>query len=240
MARVDRDTVTVGDRSRDRDADRAGGRAGGFRTLETQFGDLELLVVGLPQIRCSAMDAAGGDAMAGGVSHRRPALPALASQVRLPDGSIANPSTQPIPITVQSVIPPDQNPTDVRDLKPQFSFPLTSGISARQVALIVAVVALGLVAAVLLARRLLRPKPVLAPPAEPALSPEAAARAELDRIAASGLLEARQLASHAGWPRASAATDGETELPASQRPPPSLRRMEEARRPPRRGSSTAC
>lgn len=194
-ASIDRDRVTVGDRIRatvtltvpaDAQAD--------FRTLETQFGDLELLLVGLPQ------DTLLGDgrrqvavtyelaAFRTGAT----ALPALALEVRLPDGSIANPNTQPIPVAVQSVIPADQSPTDVRDLKPQVSFPLVSGISARQVASIVAAVALALAAAVLLARRLLRPKPSPAPLVEAPLSPEAAARAELDRIAASGLLEGGQ------------------------------------------------
>jgi len=57
------------------------------------------------------------------------------------------------------------------------------------VALIVAAVALALALLALILRRLLRPRAVVLPLTAPPASPEAAARAELDRIAGLGLLE---------------------------------------------------
>jgi hypothetical protein len=185
------DIVTVGDRIRvtvtltapaDAQAD--------LKSLESQFGDLELLVVGLPQDttlpdgRREVRQTYEVAAFRTGTAQ----LPALSLTVRLPDGSDVTAAGQPLPINVESVIPPDQNPTDVRDLKPQISFPPVSGISWRSVALAVAAVALALAAALLLLRRLRRPHPVPEPMPVPLPSPEAAARAELDRIAASGLL----------------------------------------------------
>ena len=191
-AAIDRDVVTVGDRIRatvtltlpaDAQAD--------LTALETQFGELELLVVGLPQ------DTLLGDGRrevkvtyevaafrTGAVE-----LPVLSLPVRLPDGATVSPSTSPLAVTVESVIPPDENPTDVRDLKPQISYPLASGISRRSIALAIAAVALALALTLILLRWLRRPRPVVAPLPEAPLSPEAAARAELDRIAGLGLLE---------------------------------------------------
>ncbi len=113
----------------------------------------------------------------------------LTVNVRLANGEPASAETAVLPITVNSVIPPGENPTDVRDLKPQVSLPGGSGIARRAVALIVAAVALTLAAALLLIRWLRRPRVAAAPLPQAPPSPESIARAELDRIAALGLLD---------------------------------------------------
>ena len=192
QAVLDRETATVGDRIQvtvtvtlpaDAQAD--------LTTLEAQFGDLELLLVGLPQDTLLADGRREVKATYEVAAYRTGVtqLPALNLAVRLPDLTTVTAATQPVPIAIESVIPTDQTPTDVRDLKPQISFPLVSGISTRQVALIVAAVALAISALALLVRRLRRPRPVPLPLPGPPLSPEAVARAELDQIAASGMLE---------------------------------------------------
>ena len=191
-AAIDRDTVTVGDRIRvtvtltlpaDAQAD--------LVAVEQQFGDLELLLVGLAQdtlLPDGRREVKGTYEVAafrtGGTQ-----VPPLTVPVRLAGGENLVPVTAPLPVTVQSVIPPGEDPTDVRDLKAQMSFPIVSGISQRKVALIVAAVALTLAAALILLRWLRRPRAVVTPlPVRPP-SPEAIARAELDRIAGLGLLE---------------------------------------------------
>jgi hypothetical protein len=116
-------------------------------------------------------------------------LPPLTVAVQLANGEPASVETAALPITVNSVIPPGENPTDVRDLKPQVSLPMGGGIARRTVALVVAAVALLLAAALLLVRWLRRPRVVAAPPPQAPPSPESIARAELDRIAALGLLD---------------------------------------------------
>lgn len=192
QAEIDRDVVTVGDRIRvtvrltlpeNAQAD--------LTSLESQFGDLELLVVGLSQDVVTPNGQREVTATYGVAAFRTGTteLPALTMQVRLPDGSNTTASTSPLPVNVESVIPPGENPTDVRDLKPQITYPLVSGISPRRVALIVAAAALALAAALLLLRWLRRPQAVITPLPAPPPSPEAVARAELERIAGLGLLE---------------------------------------------------
>ncbi|MGD9894388.1 MAG: BatD family protein, partial [Dehalococcoidia bacterium] len=191
-ATLDRNVVTVGDRitvsvtltlPESAQAD--------LTTLESQFGDLELLVVGLPhdiilpdgrrQVTATYEVAAF---RTGTVE-----LPALSMLVQLADGSNSTATTAPLPVNVESVIPPGENPTDVRDLKPQISYPVVSGLSTRRVALAVAAVALTLAAILLLIRWLRRPRGEVLPLPAPPPSPEIAARTELERISRLGLLE---------------------------------------------------
>ena len=191
-AAIDRNTVTVGDRIRvtvtltlpaDAQADLA--------ALEQQFGDLELLLVGLTQDTLLPDGRREVKASYEVAAFRTGAtqVPPLTAPVRLAGGENLAPVTAPLPVTVQSVIPPGENPTDVRDLKPQMSFPIVSGISPRKVALIVAAVALALAATLILLRWLRRPRAVVTPLPVTPPSPETVARAELDRIAGLGLLE---------------------------------------------------
>jgi hypothetical protein len=191
-ASLDRNVVTVGDRihvavtltlPESAQAD--------LTTLESQFGDLELLVVGLPQdtILSDGRRQVTATFEVAAFRTGTTELPALSMLVRLADGSNSTATTGPVPINVESVIPPGENPTDVRDLKPQVSFPVVSGLSTRRVALVVAAVALALAAALLLVRWLRRPRPEILPLSGPPLSPEATARTELERISRLGLLD---------------------------------------------------
>lgn len=189
---IDRNVVTVGDRihvtvrltlPETAQAD--------LTSLETQFGNLELLVVGLPQdvILPDGRREVTANYEVAAFRTGTTELPALSMLVRLPDGSSVTAATNPLPVNVESVIPPGENPTDVRDLKPQVSFPIVSGLSPRRVALIVAAIALALAAALLLIRRLRRPPAAITPLPAPPPSPEALARSELERIAGLGLLD---------------------------------------------------
>jgi hypothetical protein len=193
---VDRDVVTVGDRVRvtvtltlPADAQVT------LQDLETQFGDLDLLLVGLPQDTLLPDGRREVKAVYEVAAFRvgTTEVPALSLTARLPDGSTTTVSTSPLPINVQSVIPAGENPTEVRDLKAQVSFPVVSGINGRTLALIAAAVALVLALMLLLLRRLLRPRATIVPLPAPPPSPEATARAELDRIAALGLVEKGEL-----------------------------------------------
>jgi len=192
QAEIDRNVVTVGDRIRvtvrltlpeSAQAD--------LTSLESQFGDLELLVVGLPQdvVTVGGQREVTASYDVAAFRTGTTELPALTMQVRLPDGSNTTATTSPLPVSVESVIPPGQNPTDVRDLKPQITYPLVSGISPRRVALLIAAIALALAAALLLVRWLRRPRAAITPLPAPPPSPEAIARAELERIAGLGLLD---------------------------------------------------
>jgi hypothetical protein len=195
-ASVDRDVVTVGDRIRVTVTLRMPADAQvTLQEIEPQFGDLELLLVGLPQDTVLPDGRREVNAVYEVAAFRvgTVELPALTVTARLPDGSTTAVQTQPVPINVQSVIPPGENPTDVRDLKPQVSFPPVSGVNTRTVALIVAAIALALALAILVLRRLLRRRVDVLPLPAPPPSPEATARAELDRIAALGLIEKGEL-----------------------------------------------
>lgn len=188
---VDRDTVTVGDRIRATVIVTLPADATVDTTeLEQQFGDLELLVVGLPTERTTGdrKEVRVGYEVAA-FSVGQTSVPPLTVTARLADGTVAAVATAPLPITVQSVIPPGENPTTVRDLKPQIAFPVGGGVSPRTVAYIVAAVAIALAALLLIVRRLRRPRAVIVPLPVAPLSAEARARAELDRIAGLGLLE---------------------------------------------------
>lgn len=195
-ATIDRDGVTVGDRIRvtvtltmpvDAHTD--------VTALEQQFGDLELLFVGLPHEQTLPDGRKVIEQVYEVAAFRTGAaqLPPLTATVRLGDGGTVTATTPALPITVHSVIPPTENPRDVRDLKPQAILPGGSSVAVRTLALGVAAAALATVAALLLWRQLRRPRAVVAaPPVEP-VSPAAVARAELDRIASLGLLERGEL-----------------------------------------------
>jgi hypothetical protein len=193
---VDRDRVTVGERITVTVVLRLAADAQPNLTdLERQFDPLELLVVGLPEerplgagmkeIRVRYQVAAF---RTGGMQ-----LPALTVTFARPDGTTGAATSTPIPISVVSVIPPGADPADVRDLKGQIDLPYTPPVSSRAVAAVIAFV-VGVSGAAALGGWLvwrrgrapaLEGESVPAPP----VAPEAAARAELDRIAALGLLE---------------------------------------------------
>lgn len=194
---VDRTQVTVGDRIAVTVVLRLpAGAQPDLAALEQQFGELDVLVIGLPVEQ----------AIAGGlkeiriryeVAAFRPGaarVPPLTVGFTAPDGSPAAATSAPVPLDVVSVIPPGDAADAVRDLKPQIELPFSTGTSPRTAAA-AALVAVVLVGAGLLSWRLVRQRrPVPAPPAAIAdASPEAAARAELDRISALGLLESGDL-----------------------------------------------
>jgi BatD DUF11 like domain len=114
-------------------------------------------------------------------------IPAIAVPYSDAAGNPATATAPAIPITVASVIPPGESPTDVRDLKPQLGVPggapayLTPTLTAA-----VTAVAIGLV--LILTRALRRRRRAPAPAGPPPL-PEDEARAELKRIAALRLPE---------------------------------------------------
>ena len=198
---VDRDRVTVGDRiaitvvlrlPADAQAQLDG--------LEQQFGeDLDVLVIGLPEER----DLGAGmkeirvryEVAAFRTGPAR--LPALTIAVTRPSMEPLALTAPPIPITVESVLPPGASPDEIRDLKPQIDLPFSPGISRRTLMAIAA----GILAAVVIAAsgvwllvRLRRAPPPATPlPAVPVDAAEAAARAELDRISGLGLLESGDL-----------------------------------------------
>jgi hypothetical protein len=169
-----------------------------FSALDRQFGDLDVLRIGLPEER----------PLPGGrrevrvryqVAAFRPGgteIPSLTVPLTDASGATTALTSAPIPVTVQSVLPPDQDPGDIRDLKPQLDLPYHAGLSRWVIA------GLGLGAVLMALASLLawrwwraraaarRPQPV----AEPALpGPEAVARAELERISGLGLLDAGEL-----------------------------------------------
>lgn len=116
-------------------------------------------------------------------------LPPLPFTYQQPGAAPRTIATPPTAVVIESVLPPDQ-PSELRDLKPQAELPappsqaLARGAAA---ALAAVVLALGFL---VLRRALRRPKPA-AWPAVPQ-SPEDAAAAELDRIGALNLIERRE------------------------------------------------
>jgi hypothetical protein len=120
-------------------------------------------------------------------------IPALAIPTLGADGAQGVVNSAPIPIEVESVLPPGADAAEVRDLKPQIELPFSAGVSRRAVmAALAFVLGVSLLAAAAiwwLWRRNMRaaPAPVLM---DVASSPETAARAELQRIAGLGLLDA--------------------------------------------------
>lgn len=189
---VDRDRVTVGDRIAVTVTLRAPeGATPDVSAFEQQFGEMDVLVVGLPE------EQALGDGMKDvRVRYEVAAfrtgdleIPALALAVLAPGAEPVTVVSTPIPITVESVIPPGVDATDVRDLKPQIDLPYSAGVSSRRIA---GIAAAALAAAALLGLIIRRLWPRGAPPAAAPVAviaaAEDAARAELDRISGLGLL----------------------------------------------------
>lgn len=195
---ADRKDVTVGDRIALTVVFRLPATAQvDYTTIDQQLNDaaVDVLVIGLPEERL----------LAGGlkeiriryeVAFFRPGaaqIPALAIPTLGTDGTRGVVNSAPIAINVQSVLPPGADAAEVRDLKPQIELPFSAGVSRRAVMGAVAfVVVLSAIAALgfwWLWRRNMRavPEPVAVAAAS---APDAAARAELQRIAGLGLLDA--------------------------------------------------
>jgi hypothetical protein len=113
-------------------------------------------------------------------------IPAIEVPYTNAAGSPAVATAPAIPISVASVIPAGQPPTDIRDLKPQLSVP--GGAPAYLTPLGIGAAVVVVLGLALLLARLLRRRRAPAP-AGPPLSPEDEARAELERIAGLGLPE---------------------------------------------------
>jgi len=121
-------------------------------------------------------------------------VPQFAISYTLPDGTqgLATPST-PLSITVESIIPAGENPTDIKGLKPQFTMSVPTSVNWELAAgiagIVLALVLSGGLAAFVLLRRGRG-----APQEHP--TPALAARAELDRILALDLPAKGELAEH--------------------------------------------
>jgi hypothetical protein len=111
-------------------------------------------------------------------------VPAIAVRYTLPGGQSSTASSAPVALRIASVIPKSETEPRPADLRPPVKLPIGT---AFWVALGLAVVAIaGLVAWLVRRRR----KPVeTAAPAVPEVPPEVEARAALDHLAASGLVE---------------------------------------------------
>jgi hypothetical protein len=166
-------------------------------TIDQQLNDaaVDVLVIGLPEER-----QLGGGLKEIRIRYEvalfRPGaaqIPALTIPTLGADGTQGAVTSAPIAINVASVLPPGADAAEVRDLKPQIELPFDAGVSPRVLAAVVAFVVLGLLAVTLAGWWLWRRNmPVVEVPAAVpvALAPEAAARAELERIAGLGLLDA--------------------------------------------------
>ena len=165
-----------------------------FTDLPQQFGDLDVLLIGLPEER-----PLGADQKEVRVRYevaafrvRDTSVPVLTITLTGPDGTAGTVASQPIPITVQSVLPPGVDPGTVRDLKEPIDLPYRTGGVSRSALLGLAALAVVAVAAVFVWRRLRRSSAPAAPLPQPLSSGDAAAqaaRAELDRIGSLGLIE---------------------------------------------------
>jgi hypothetical protein len=102
-------------------------------------------------------------------------------------------AVSPPAITVQSIVPANANPTDIKGLKPQFSMSVPAAVSgalvAGGVAVVLALVLAALAGVVLLQRRRRREPPRVPSAAD-------AAREELDRVVALNLFAKGELVEH--------------------------------------------
>ncbi len=166
-----------------------------FTAVDSQFGDVDVLLVGLPEER----NLGGGRVEVRAryeVAVFRPGaaqIPSLTVPYATADGSISEVSSLPIALEVVSVIPDGADPGEVRDLKPPIDLPYRAGVSRRLLAM-VALSALFVLVAIAVAVRWLqrwraRSVPALVPAGVPLPQAEAAARAELERIGSLGLLD---------------------------------------------------
>ena len=114
-------------------------------------------------------------------------IPALTARYRLSDGSEGDARTEPIPLRVTSLLPKEREERKLADIRPPLA--LTIG---RAFWIALGILALLLAAAALLIWRLRR-APAAADEPATATSPDVEARALLDRLEASGLMETRDL-----------------------------------------------
>ena len=159
--------------------------------LDRRFGDLEPLVIGLPEEERSA------DSKEIRIRYQvaafRPGaveFPPLTVSYQL-NGQTAEVSAPAVAVNVQSVLAPDEAPAQPRDLKPQIELPFHAGLSRRTVVTVAiagvgAVAVLTVLAIVTVRLRRRPPSGPVTPQASPA---EVTAREELERIAGLGLLE---------------------------------------------------
>jgi hypothetical protein len=150
------------------------------------FGDFEVLEVGPPETRSlgSGRSRVRVTYVVAAFTTGDLTLPALEVSYRDAGGS-GIVAAAPIAIAVESVLPPGETPTDIRDLKPQVD--VAGGLPGyvrpafgALASIVVLVAGLLLIHSPLFRRR-------AAPPPAPLPVPEDVAQAELDRIAGLGL-----------------------------------------------------
>jgi hypothetical protein len=111
-------------------------------------------------------------------------VPPITVSYRLPDGTEGEAASEPIPLRILSVLPKDPEEQKLLDIRAPA--PLSIGGAFWGAAGLLAVLACALV--VWLVRRRRRQVPAPAAPATPPIPPDVEALANLDRLAASGLL----------------------------------------------------
>ena len=159
--------------------------------IESQFGDFEALSEDPPVTHTNSDGTSALRLSYHVAAYKTGALqfPAL-KLTYTASGQQASASSQPLPFTIDSVIPPGDPATDIRGLKPQIELQAPAAtIAWREIGIAAGAGLAALLLALLfwqfVRRERLQAAPVLAP-APPPL--EAEARAELDRICADGLL----------------------------------------------------
>lgn len=192
-AAIDADEVTVGDRITLTLVVR---HAAGIRMepplAEPLLGDLEVLAMQPPKATANP-DGSGelhltyvvAAFRSGDLSLLPPPIAYTTAE-----GGRAEVAAPALPIRVESVLPPGQATPDIRDLKPQLEAPGAVVANTRPLLLGLAAAAAALLAGGLAwrLRGRLRPSPRPAPPPAAITPAEEAARAELDRLAARGLV----------------------------------------------------
>jgi hypothetical protein len=150
------------------------------------FGDFEMLEVGTPETRSlgDGRSRVRVTYVVAAFATGDLTLPALEVNYRGAGGSGIE-AAAPIAVAVESVLPPGETPTDIRDLKPQVD--IAGGLPGyvrpafgALASIVVLIAGLLLIHSPLFRRR-------AAPPPAPLPVPEDVARTELDRIAGLGL-----------------------------------------------------
>jgi len=157
----------------------ASGPAGTAWTFPAEAGDEKVV------LRAAAAQPAGGAAFAYDAAVyalEEVAVPALVARYRLPDGGEGEARSEPIPLTVVSLLPKEEGERALADIRGPVKLPLGAwfwGGAAAAAGLLAVAVAL-------LRRRRRRPAPAAA--ARPEVPPDVEALAALDALAASPLL----------------------------------------------------
>jgi hypothetical protein len=162
----------------------ASGPAGTVWTFPPEAGDDHVV------LRAAAVQPPGGagfvyEAAAFTLGEVR--VPPLAARYRLPDGTEGETRSEPIPLTIGTLLPKDESERSLADIRGPVKLPLGAWFWGGMAA----VAALVAAAAVLLRRRR-RPAAAVAPPA-PEVPPDVEANAALDALAASPLVAADDL-----------------------------------------------